>query len=1020
MPPRLPRWLLPPSTWLPGVERARVVGATRVRTAGIAFAVAVGLSGTGVPGAAQAGLPRGNDPVPVLPPDRYARLFTDEQGLPSDVVFVLAEENDGFLWVGTAGGLTRFDGSAFTSVRPDLFGGGVHDLATSEGGRLAVVERGRRELWMDQGDGDFVPLVPTESGPPPRVAWARFDDEERLWVVLEDGSLRRREPDGRWLPRPVSGSAGRHVTRLFDNPEGGLLVAGWAGRGRPTLWRTVSPGRLERLASFPSGEILRVEAQGTGGAWVALRGPDGHRIHRVEGGTVRSTLTLPAEISGLAVRGERLYVSHAQGLEVLDAFGRVSPVRHPLESRAGGVLLVDGQGSLWSGTATGLIQFPEPSTVTWGVEHGLTSSHGEYIAVSPEGIWFSTWQGLGRLLPTPSGWQARDVQADYDATYATRLCVDRQGGVWAQTADATRRGAVLSRLDPDGPLRWEGVAGPLDCSRTPEGGIVAVAGRAVFESTPEGPPVPIAPLPAFDGAGRPWITATTDGRVLVAWYPLLCEARRADLRTGGSEVWRCGDLPDVGEIRDIAAVRGPGGRTELWLASFSGGILSRVNGVWRPVPAMSVIEQRAAMGLSPSPEGGVWAFGFGFAVRLDVREGRWQIVERLSGWHGIGGEIRSLSEEPDGTVWLASWQGITLVPPEARTGPPDPPVVRLRGLLVDGSPSEIVPPDHGAVDLVYEAGALRDPRRLRFRVALDDAPPIETGDSRQQLDGLAPGEHVVTVSASLDGQHWSPPARLAFRVRAPWYTRPWVLAFGLSFVAVVVLMRNRARTNRLIELERQRTRIAMDLHDELGAGLGSLGILGGVLASGAAPPEERSRIGAQIASTASELGGTLHEIVYSLRLGEGRLDGLVDQLVVRGRSLFSGTGVRFIGPTERPVPGVVSPAVSRQVYRIAVEALHNAARHAGAREVRLDVGLRDSPRESRGVHLTVEDDGCGIPSSGLNDSPGMGLAAMRRRAEALDAVLTIGRRPGGGTRVEIRFDPLADALLSGSDLGTTP
>lgn len=938
------------------------------------------------------------------PPDRYVRHFTDEQGLPSDVVFTFAQDSSGFLWLATAGGLARFGGREFESVRPDIFGGGVHDLATSAAGRLAVVERGRRELWISHAPGEF-DLVRRPDGEARReVRWICFDANDVLWVIIEDGSIERWNPRGGWMTGPVAGGGSARFSRAFLHRDSSLLVTGWDENGKAVLWRATGSSGLERLARLEADGIVRTAVAPDGSIWLATVAEGRGEIHRLANGRLTLESRVPSAVLGLTVRGEFVYFSHVGGLEALGAGGIASRLRYPTEGQMGGALLVDREGSLWSATPAGAVQFPEPEAATWGSAHGFGSSHGEAIAVSPAGVWLSTWQGLGLLAPTPDGWRATDVQSTYDAAFPTQMCVDAAGTVWAQTADGS--GGYLSSLEPGGSRRWRPVRKAyVDCDPTADGDVVAIADGVVYEMGPGMPPRPLASLPMTDGAGRPWIAADPDDRIHVAWHPTICEARRSELRDSGGISWKCEQLPDTGELRDLAAVEGPDGVSETWLASFSAGVLHTAGAVWRPIPAMDEIEQRATTGLALSPAGGIWAFGFGFVVRLLPGDGGWQIVERLGGWHGVAGEIRSLREEPDGTVWLASWHGVTRVPHSARFFSAAPPVVRARTTLVDGRPLDdagVVPADHGVIDLRFEASALRDPRRLRYRLAFDGGDDIISSDPTFRLSGVASGDHVIRVSASLDGATWSPELSIPFRVRYPWYSRPWVIAAGLLLAGGLTIGVHRVRTSHLVELERQRTRIAMDLHDELGAGLGSLGILGGLMADDAAPPSDRQRIGEQVARTAAELGTSLHDIVYSLRTGEARVEGLVDQLVTRGRTLFSGNGVRFRGPVDRPVPGAIAPTVSRQAYRIAVEALYNAARHSHASNVRLDVRL---PALDGRITLRVEDDGRGIEPSTMADPIGMGLVAMRERARSIGGELDIETRPGGGTRVELRFHP---------------
>jgi signal transduction histidine kinase len=194
----------------------------------------------------------------------------------------------------------------------------------------------------------------------------------------------------------------------------------------------------------------------------------------------------------------------------------------------------------------------------------------------------------------------------------------------------------------------------------------------------------------------------------------------------------------------------------------------------------------------------------------------------------------------------------------------------------------------------------------------------------------------------------------------------------------------------------------MDLHDEMGSALGAIGILAG-LATGDLAEADRRKMTAKIADTAEDLGESLGDIVWSLREGSATLDTLVAHIRERAARLFpDGKQLAFELPDTVP-PIRLSLPVCGNVQRIALEALHNAARHAAAKRVVL--GLAADGKRWR---LWIEDNGVGIAPDLPRGRRGLGLTSMRRRAKEIDASITIDAPKGGGTRITIVFDPGAE------------
>jgi two-component system sensor histidine kinase UhpB len=205
-------------------------------------------------------------------------------------------------------------------------------------------------------------------------------------------------------------------------------------------------------------------------------------------------------------------------------------------------------------------------------------------------------------------------------------------------------------------------------------------------------------------------------------------------------------------------------------------------------------------------------------------------------------------------------------------------------------------------------------------------------------------------------------------------------------------------------LEAERQRVAVELHDEVGQGLATVGALLRSLecAPGATPAPTRTALTATIA-TIREITESVARIVTDYHPADLLELGLEDTLRAHARQ-FAEHHALTIRLVTTPVTGALDRDRELHLYRIAQEALANVARHA--RASRVVVRLQ---RHRSHVVLTVRDDGVGI-AAGRMSAPGLGLVTMRERAELMHADLRIRTPHRGGTEVRIAV-PIADDRL---------
>lgn len=956
--------------------------------------------------------------------ERLVRRYAADQGLEVPPVMALAQDRDGALWIGSMGGLYRFDGIEFRRWAPERIDGAVAQLAVAADGRIAVQMMAGEILEVTPDRVATLPPLP--DGWPKYARTLAYDAGGRLWSVNGNSALARFDGGG-WTVVDRGDFGGEAVRRVLPGATGGIFVLTDAG-----LWQLDSPGATPRKRF--DGVVIDVHS-GPGDRVVVLTSDV--RVIELEGDRTRELASRAAghipsgRPIALVERKGTIWVALDRYLVVL----REGRTPQSIGSRdgldSGGPLLVDHEGSLWLGSFSALLQFPEPETSIWYERGGLPGRHIRYVARAGDVLWVTGWQGTGKVRWTGAEYVASVVR---ELDSHTRPCVDSAGTVWLATEDGIVR------------VRGERIVGRL-AGRTEFLSCAAAPGLALWIGTTDGLfladtrtgtlrtvedlPIGSDPVQAVleDRGGRLWVASgdrvchapAAEVRATIRDVADGMHARRpgeppatgpdrprtADPAGSAAAVgWACEPLPDAGVVTALVEFDDGG----LWLSTRHAGVLARDAGGWSPLPANAGLATRDIFALVPSPSGGVWIAGHGVLQR--VRPGGpegWEVLEAPGPGNGLhAGRGADLVEDDDGTLWIATSIGLIHLPPEARRLSLDPPRVLLMDARVDAEPVPLaggleLPADRNRLELRFAALSFREPGRIRYQVRLSpDAPWVGTlGQPSFRWVDLPAGHYRAEVRASLDGRRWSAvPARFEFHVLPPWYRTTWALALFAGIGVAALWGVYRARMAYLVGLERQRTRIAMDLHDELGSGLGSIGILAGLLPTDRVDEASRGKIAEEIAATAAELGSALADIVWSLDPRSATLEELATRLAEHGDRLFAGDDVdfRMSAPREWPTAELPLP-LRRNVLLIGLEALHNAARHSRARQVTVTWTRRHGLWE-----LTVEDDGIGLDPEALNATQkGRGLVGMRRRAAEIGASIEWLENPDGGTRVVLRF-----------------
>jgi signal transduction histidine kinase len=357
-----------------------------------------------------------------------------------------------------------------------------------------------------------------------------------------------------------------------------------------------------------------------------------------------------------------------------------------------------------------------------------------------------------------------------------------------------------------------------------------------------------------------------------------------------------------------------------------------------------------------------------------------------------------------GRLWFTTVRGAVWVDPAAlrvnRLAPP----VHIEEVLVNGQPITAtgpgtppprridVPAGQHYFELRYTAPSFTAPDKVRFRWRLHGAEREWVGGGPERVatfSYLPPGKYQFSVVACNNDGIWTEvPAELELIV-PPFFWQTWWFKLVVAItVAALLFLVYSVRVARLRALERLRLRIARDLHDEVGANLGSVSLLAQMMESN--PNSEDAR---QVHGIVGQTVDTLRDIVWFIDPTHERLSDLVVRLRDTAKHMLSSV------PHEFEVHGDFSSAglpldFRRNVIPIFKETLHNALKHAHASRIKIEIR-----RTSRGFVLTIVDDGLGFDPG--KSHPGNGLRNLRKRAQEMGASLDVSSEPGRGTTVTL-------------------
>jgi signal transduction histidine kinase len=377
----------------------------------------------------------------------------------------------------------------------------------------------------------------------------------------------------------------------------------------------------------------------------------------------------------------------------------------------------------------------------------------------------------------------------------------------------------------------------------------------------------------------------------------------------------------------------------------------------------------------------------------------------------------------DGHLWFATDRGPLEVNPESLQETLPLSSVLVEEMRIDGKPMALesgkpitLPPKPGPIEIRYTVPQLSAPERLQFRyrlAGLEDEWTAVQNERMATYTRVPPGSYRFEVAASSESAaETAARATLSFVVRAAWWETNlfrgvvgFLSALVLAvLVRTIVLRRVRSRIRRLEQehaLEKERARIARDMHDELGASLTRIALMTEIAADEPEMQGAAARQLGEIAQAARSVTGTLDQIVWTVNPRNDTLERLVGYLGEFAAEYLAPTCLRLDLklPAEVPTQTVASE-VRHEVLLATKEALNNAVKYARASSIALRVTAT-----AETLTVVVVDDGCGFDPQCVAEFSN-GLINLRQRLATLGGSAGIVSQPGTGTTVTLRV-PLA-------------
>lgn len=294
----------------------------------------------------------------------------------------------------------------------------------------------------------------------------------------------------------------------------------------------------------------------------------------------------------------------------------------------------------------------------------------------------------------------------------------------------------------------------------------------------------------------------------------------------------------------------------------------------------------------------------------------------------------------------------------------------------------------------------------RYKIRASDQTWIETKYNSLDLSNLPAGHYKIEIQARYKNSDWCASKSISFIIKSPFYLTWWFIilvcsAFLLLLIAFIRFFARKKYRQKLQELEtlaaveKERSRIAADIHDDIGAEVTNIVILSQLSRT----QDKTTHFFDKLESSANELINKMNEVIWSLNSQNDTLHNLISYIyqyagIYRENSSIS---CRVNCDISKIPDQMVSAELRRNIFLVIKECLNNISKHAKADIATINISINSDE-----LTLVVEDNGIGISNANSNSMGGNGLKNMTKRMKQLNGSIEYKTKIPQGTSITLK------------------